>query len=156
MLWCLGLKIFEKHPAKNILPAFSLSEYYSNSGTHLYFLQLVHSIYGIVLWNVIVCSLMALNNFPILFEGDKERSSTLPNRSELAAGHNRYYTPPPQIFFSDFIQNIFRPMIGRPMSVNSSFDSHGSHNPNFPRDSSFDSRYQHPTHTTIHSWSEIF
>ena len=32
-------------------------------------------------------------------------------------------------------------MIGRPMSVNSSFDSHGSHNPNFPRDSSFDSRY---------------
>ena len=33
-------------------------------------------------------------------------------------------------------------MIGRPMSVNSSFDSHGSHNPNFPRDSSFDSRYQ--------------
>ena len=37
---------------------------------------------------------------------------------------------------------LFRPMIGRPMSVNSSFDSHGSHNPNFPRDSSFDSRYR--------------
>ena len=28
------------------------------------------------------------------------------------------------------------------MSVNSSFDSHGSHNPNFPRDSSFESRYK--------------
>ena len=88
---------------------------------------------------------MALNKFPILFEGDKERSSTLPNRSELAAGHNRYKDP--QIFFSHLNQTIFRPMIGRPMSVNSSFDSHGSHNPNFPRDSSFDSRYQHQNNT---------
>ena len=40
-------------------------------------------------------------------------------------------------------------MIGRPMSVNSSFDSHGSHNPNFPRDSSFESRYEYDTSKKI-------
>ena len=67
-----------------------------------------------------------------LFLGEKDRAQTLPGRTGLGPGQQR-------------------PMIGRPMSVNSSFDSHTSHNHNphprdtsFARDSSFDSRRSGP------------
>eukprot|EP00090_Calanus_glacialis_P043179 TRINITY_DN7639_c0_g1_i2.p1 TRINITY_DN7639_c0_g1~~TRINITY_DN7639_c0_g1_i2.p1 ORF type:complete len:2132 (+),score=281.42 TRINITY_DN7639_c0_g1_i2:95-6490(+) len=65
-------------------------------------------------------------------KSDKDRAQTLPGRTGLGPGQQR-------------------PMIGRPMSVNSSFDSHTSHNHNphprdtsFARDSSFDSRRSGP------------
>ena len=97
------------------------------------------------------------SNWSPLFPGaEKERSNTLPNRTELAhthtGGHARSVAGPlaPDFDFTLYLTMqivvaivawlCFRPMIGRPMSVNSSFDSHGSHNPNFPRDSSFESR----------------
>ena len=69
---------------------------------------------------------------PFYFSGDKDKAQTLPGRTGLGPGQQR-------------------PMIGRPMSVNSSFDSHTSHNhnphprdPSFARDSSFDSRRSGP------------